>query len=235
MRHAISTAFVVLACALAPPATAQTEERGVPIVNAPFHVPVFTNDYITLLNVNVPPGRNTGYHIHSSDSVSVNIEAAEMTNQNLGSTDVSAPARGERGRATFANYSKEGMRTHKASNVGPTPFHTISFILRHPGPDGTMPSSRVGVSGYTQIMDNQRVRGWRVVVEPGQSTGQITQQAPGIRIVLDGGVLAELLPGRAERGMSPRSGDVLWQEPGTTRAVRNTGTTRIEFVEFELK
>jgi quercetin dioxygenase-like cupin family protein len=127
------------------------------------------------------------------------------------------------------------MRTHKASNVGSTPFHTISFILRHLRPDGTMPSSRVGVSAYTQIMDNERVRGWRVVLEPGQSTGQITQQAPGLRIVLEGGVLAELLPGRAERGMSLRSGDFLWQEPGTTRAVRNTGTTRIEFVEFELK
>jgi len=210
-------------------------ERGVPIVMAPFHVPVFTNEYIILLNINVPPGRNTGYHIHSSDSVSVNVEAADMTNQNLGSTEISAPARGERGRVTFANYTKEGTRTHKASNVGPTPFHNLSFIFRHPRPDGITPSSRAGVSGYTMVLDNERVRGWRVVLEPGQSTGQITQQAPGLRIVLDGGVLAEIVPGQSDRGMSPRSGDFFWQDPGTTRTVRNTGTTRIEFVEFELK
>jgi hypothetical protein len=31
---------------------------------APFHIPVFSNDYLILLNVNIPPGRNTGYHIH---------------------------------------------------------------------------------------------------------------------------------------------------------------------------
>jgi len=235
MRHLLLATVVVLACTLAVPASAQTEERGVPIVKAPFHVPVFANDYIILLNVNVPPGRNTGYHIHSSDSVSVNVEAADMTNQNLGSAEVTAPARGERGRAAFTNYTKEGTRTHKASNVGPTPFHNISFILRHPGPDGVTPSSRAGASGYTQILDNERVRGWRVVLEPGQSTGQITQQAPGLRIVLDGGVLAETVPGQPDRGMSPRSGDFFWQDPGTTRTVRNTGTTRIEFVEFELK
>jgi len=235
MRHLVSASFVVLGCALAQPVAAQNEERGVPIVQAPFHVPVFTNEYVTLLNVNVPPGRNTGYHIHSSDSVSVNIEAADMTNQNLGSSETSPPARGERGRTTFANYTKEGTRTHKASNIGPTPFHNISFILRHPGSDGSTPSSRAGVPGYTQIMDNERVRGWRVVLEPGQSTGEITQQAPGLRIVIDGGVLAEIVPGRADRGMSPRSGDFLWQDAGTRRMIRNTGTTRIEFVEFELK
>ena len=217
------------------PASAQTEERAVPILKAPFHVPVFTNEYIILLNINVPPGRNTGYHTHSSDSVSVNVEAADMTNQIFGSTEVTGPPPGDRGRATFTNYTKEGPRTHKASNVGPTPFHNLSFIFRRPGPEGLTPSSRAGVSGYTQVMDNERVRGWRVVLEPGQSTGQITQQAPGLRIVLDGGVLAEIVPGQSDRGMSPRSGDFSWQDPGTTRTVRNTGTTRIEFVEFELK
>ncbi len=86
-----------------------------------------------------------------------------------------------------------------------------------------------------QILDNERVRGWRVVLEPGQAAGEIRQQAPGLRIVIDGGILAEIVPGQADRGMSLRAGDFLWQEAGATRAVRNTGTTRLEFVEFELK
>ena len=42
---------------------------------APFHIPVFQNDYVILLNVTIPPGRNTGYHIHHSDSVSVQPNA----------------------------------------------------------------------------------------------------------------------------------------------------------------
>jgi quercetin dioxygenase-like cupin family protein len=235
MRHLLSAVFVAMACVPAQPVAAQDEERAVPITQAPFHVPVFTNEYVTFLSITVPPGRNTGFHIHSSDSVSVNIEPADMTNQNLGSSEVSRPARGERGRATFAHYTKEGPRTHKASNVGPTPFHNISFILNHPGPQGFTASSRAGVRGYAQILDNERVRGWRVVLDPGEATGEIRQQAPGLRIVIDGGVLAELVPGQADRGMSLRAGDFLWQDAGTTRAVRNTGTTRLEFVEFELR
>jgi len=30
-------------------------------------------------------------------------------------------------------------------------------------------------------------------------------------------------------------GEFFWQEPGVTRAVKNTGTTPITIVEFELK
>ena len=59
---------------------------------APFHIPVFSNDYLIVLNVNIPPGRNTGYHIHYADSVSVNLTPASQTNQNYGSSEVSAPA-----------------------------------------------------------------------------------------------------------------------------------------------
>jgi hypothetical protein len=77
------------------------------------HVPVFRNEYVTLLNVFVPPGKNTGYHIHSGDSVSVSVEDADMTDQNLGS--MSKLQRGERGPCHLHTYAKEGPRTHKAS------------------------------------------------------------------------------------------------------------------------
>jgi hypothetical protein len=236
MRCVIS-AFV-LACALADPALAQLQDKPVPMDKAPFHVPIFSNDYIILLNVNIPPGRNTGYHTHYADSVSVNLTPASQTNQIYGSSEVSPPRRGgsgEPGRATFNDVTKEGPYTHKASNVGPTPFHNISFILKDRASAGTAVSDRSGVAGYTQIMDNARLRGWRVFLKPGETTGQITQTAAGLRVYVRGGVLAEIAPGSADRGMAPSEGEFIWQDAGQTRAVKNTGTTAIEFVEFELK
>jgi hypothetical protein len=238
MRHVISASLFVLACALAQPAFAQLQDTPVPMDKAPFHIPVFSNDYLILLNVNIPPGRNTGYHIHYADSVSVNLTPASQTNQTYGSSQVSAPGtggEGEPGRATFTNVTKDGPRTHKATNVGPTPFHNISFILKDHGPAGTTVSDRSGVAGYTRIMDNARIRAWRVVLKPGETTGQITQTAAGLRVYVRGGVLAEMVPGSADRGMAPYEGDFIWQDAGQTRAVKNTGTTLIEFVEFELK
>jgi hypothetical protein len=235
MRPMLAALLFTFACTLAGPATAQNKEVGVPIIKAPYHLPVFANEYVTVLKIFIPPGRNTGYHIHTEDSVSVNIVPADMTNQNLGSSDIVRGERALRGRAAYTPYSKEGARTHKATNIGQTPFHNVSFIFRNRVPGQFAPSSRAAVPGYVQIMDNERVRGWRLVLEPGQSAAAITQMAPGIRIVLDGGELVETVPGQADRGWMLGSGEFYWQEPGVTRGLRNIGTTRIEIEEFEIK
>src|SRR6516162_2720934 len=189
MKHIISASLFALSCTLAQPALAQLEDKPVPMDKAPFHIPVFSNDYVILLNINIPPGRNTGYHTHYADSVSVNLMPASQTSQNYGSKEVSAPGtggEGEPGRATFTDITKNGPRTHKATNVGPTPFHNISFIFKKSGPAGNTVSDRAHVNGYTQIMDNARTRAWRVILEPGQSTGQMTQSAPGLRVYIHG-------------------------------------------------
>ena len=89
--------------------------------------------------------------------------------------------------------------------------------------------------GYTQVLDNERVRAWRLVLEPGQTAPAITQSAPGVRVVIDGGELVESVPGAPDRAKAPRAGEFYWQEAGATRTVRNIGTTRIELVELELK
>jgi hypothetical protein len=79
------------------------------------------------------------------------------------------------------------------------------------------------------------VRAWRLVLEPGQTAATITQNAPGLRVIIDGGEIAESVPGEGDRGMALRLGDFYWQQPGATRTVRNIGSTRIELVEIELK
>src|SRR5713226_6398816 len=142
MRPVLTASLLAFACTLAAPAMAQNGEVGVPILKAPYHLPVFTNEYVTVLKIDIPPGRNTGYHTHSDDSVSVNIVPADMTNQNLGSSEVIRGERAQRGRSTFTAYSKEGPRTHKASNIGQTPFHNISFVFKNRAPGRLMPSSR---------------------------------------------------------------------------------------------
>lgn len=235
MRPRLTAAVVALTCTLVPPATAQDDGPAVPIDKAPYHLPVLTNDYVTVLNIYVPPQRNTGFHTHSRDSVSVNVEDADMTNQDLGQPQPGPAQRAPRGRATFTAYSREGPRSHRASNVGKTPFHNVSLIFRSPQPGRFTPSSRADEPGYVSVMDNERVRGWRLVLEPGQSVAAITQQAPGIRVVVNGGEIVERVPGQPERGMSLKLGEFYWQDPVVTRAVRNSGTTRVEVVEFELK
>ena len=53
--------------------------------------------------------------------------------------------------------------------------------------------------------------------------------------MIDGGEITESAPGETDRGQALRVGDFYWQDPGATRAVRNSGSTPIEIVEIELK
>jgi hypothetical protein len=231
MRHLLAASLIV-AFAIVQPATAQDEAPAVPVSKAAYHVPVFRNDYVALLRVNIPAKRSAGYHIHAMDQISVLIEEADQSGQVLGE-EPTPPRRNPRGSVTYTAYSKKAM-THRVNNVGATAFHNIVITLNDSPPARFTPAARE-VAGYTQILDNERVRGWRLVLEPGQSAAAITQNAPGLRVIIDGGEIAESVPGSGDRGMALRLGDVYWQEPGVTRAVRNIGTSRIELVEFELK
>ena len=53
--------------------------------------------------------------------------------------------------------------------------------------------------------------------------------------MVSGGELVESVSGQPDRAMSPKMGEFFWQDAGVTRAVRNTGSTRLELVEFEIK
>jgi len=231
----IVAAMVVTLAGAASPVLAQGEEGSVPIEKAPYHLPVFSNEYVTVLKIEIPPQRDTGYHTHTQDSVSVNIVPADNVNQDLGSSQVVPSARAERGRAQFTAYGTQPPRSHKNTNVGTTPFHNVSFIFKAPKPHGFTPATRAEVPAYVQVMDNERVRAWRLVLEPGQAAAAVTQQSPGLRVVVRGGEIVESVPGQPDRPMFLRDGEFYWQDPRVTRAVRNRGTTRVEFVEFELK
>ena len=119
MNQAILMSYIAIACVFSQAAIAQSEGPAVPIEKAPFHLPVFKNEYVTVLKIDVPPHRNTGFHTHTIDSVSVNVEEADMANQLPGEKQT-APQRSKRGQANFTAYSKQQPRTHKASNMGET-------------------------------------------------------------------------------------------------------------------
>lgn len=235
MRKVILAVFVIamFGGANRAPAANAADETAVPMNEASFHVPVFQNDLVRLLNVNFPSGGNSGYHIHSGDLLTVVVEDSDTAGQVLGRPP-NAVGHAPRGSVAFTTYDKPGL-IHTVTNVGPTPFHLIAVELLYPQHGRFSPSSRAEVPGYVPVIDNDRVRGWRLILEPGQSVAAIIRRAPGLRIVVSGGEIAESAPGRADRKMALHLGEFYWQEPGASRGIHNLGTTRVELVEFELK
>jgi hypothetical protein len=233
MRHALRALLVVGLLAAMLPATAQVEGPPVPVEKASYHWPIFRNDYVMLLRVYMAPGKGSNFHIHSLDQISVLVEAGANAGQVFGKERV-APKAGKQGAVSFTAYSKKGPFTHRSTNTAKTPFNNLVVALLQPGPGKFTPQARE-VTGYTQIFDNARARAWRLILEPGATAPEINQSAPGLRIILDGDELTEVVPGQMDRGLALRMGDFYWQDAGARRAVRNSGSTRLEIVEFELK
>lgn len=235
----MSVALSALAGAVAtaqPAATAPPSGRTetvVPVEQAPYHVPVLSNDYVTVLNVFIPPQRTSGFHRHALDTIIVRLSDGERMNQVLGAAATPVVLQPV-GSVNFQPYGGEAM-IHSATMTGDKPLHNVVVELSNATSYGFTPGSREGVAGYTQVLDNERVRVWRLALEPGTQAAAITQRAPGMRVVVAGGEFLERVPGRPDRGMAVRAAEFYWQEPGVTRSVHNTGTTRIELVEIELK
>jgi hypothetical protein len=227
-RRGVAAIVAVLA-AVAPAALAQTT---VPVEQAPYHVPVFSNEHVTLLDVFIPPGRTSGFHRHSRDAVGIQIADGGRTTQLLGGEPEPTPPRSP-GAVTFTFYSRE-PGVHAVATTGAEPFHNIFVELLEAQSWGFAPGTRDGTA-YEQVLDNERVRVWRLALEPGERAPRIEQRAPGLRVVVAGGELIERVPGQPDRGMAPHAGQFFWQDGGVTRAVENVGSTRIELVEIELK
>jgi len=129
MRLARALSLLAFACVWAVPVVAQNGEVSVPILKAPYHLPVFTNEHVTVFKVFIPPGRNTGYHTHTEDGVSVSIVPADMTNQNLGSSEATRLEPTRPGRVAYTTHSEDAPLTHKVTNIGQTPFHLVYFMF----------------------------------------------------------------------------------------------------------
>src|SRR5262245_65573551 len=85
------------------PQSAAAPPPAVPVEEAPYHVPAFSNELVTVLNVFIPPQRSSGYHRHSLDSVGVLISDTDLTRQVIGAEATATPRR-VRGAATFTGY-----------------------------------------------------------------------------------------------------------------------------------
>ncbi len=225
-----------LMLALASAGCAQTQrgdaDPAAPSVeHASFHQLVFANEDFAVLNNRYPPGGDSGFHAHYRDIFYVVIQSAPQSGQRVGQPLTAAPLVP----VGTAGYSANGAepRVHRIVNGDEGPSQFIVVELRRPRPRGDAVSPRD--SPYVEIVDNDRMRAWRLVLEPGQSVPTISQGGNGIRVVVRGGVLTTSTPSLPDQTLFLRAGDFAVQNSGSTRALRNTGTETIELVEIELK
>ena len=198
------------------------------VINEPRHHMKFENEYVRVFDVFVPAGDATLFHTHSNDYVFVTIGDADLIAEVMGSPPVDLML--TNGEVRFT----KGPVTHRVINPYIFRFRNITIeILRSPGPRGT-PTPDTS-PGHSIVLDNDRVRVERLILEPGQSTNMHTHNLSALSVFLTRAKVLMESPGQKPQEIEYKPGDFRWRDAPVTHSIKNIGTTRFEAVGIDWK
>lgn len=201
-------------------------QSPVAVSDEPRHHLKFENQYTKVFDVVVPPGDATLFHTHSNDYVFISIGAADLNAQVMGADAAPLPLKDGETRFTKAPI------IHRIENKGAAPFRNITIeILRSSG----APDSIEEIAGHTVVIDNERVRVERLILEPGQTTGLHKHTLPGLGVAVSGGNVVIESPGQKAQTVELKAGDFRWRDGATTHSIKNIGKSRFEAIDVEWK
>lgn len=206
-----------------------TAPRVVPVGEEPRHHVRFENKYVRVIEAIFPAGDTTLFHTHSRDNVPIAIEPATLRTTLLGSS-ASTDSTVERGRTTWA----AATYTHEIKNLGQGKVHYIDAEIIAPSGMQSEPTLN-GVPGHTLIFENEKVRAYRVILQPGQSTGLHKHGLSFLNVSVSGGELVVEAAGKKGSKQKLRPGEFAWSDAPVTHSVKNSGPQAYEMVDLELK
>ncbi|MBI4469579.1 MAG: hypothetical protein HY650_09700 [Acidobacteria bacterium] len=233
MRRA-SWPFVVLlvSCHLG----SSTPQAPVLVEKEPRHQVKFENAYVRVIDARVPVGDQTLFHTHERDNVPVAITGGKVKVELLGKEGTISTV--GTGSVSFA----KGGYTHRVTNAGDTPLRFIDAeILSSPGMEAGIPPLQPEpvplreVAGFSVAFENDRVTVYRLVLEPGASTGPHTHGQPGLSVAIVDGCLAVKEAGSAPGTKNLTAGEFWWRDGMLTHTVENAGKAAFELVDIEWK
>jgi quercetin dioxygenase-like cupin family protein len=192
------------------------------------HHPKFENDFVRIWDVTVPGGEATLWHIHRNDNVVITLAGANLRLENASGAPVEAQWKFGDVRFAKATY------THRAINIGVTPFHNLTIELLNPSASAFQDSAPPNEAGRAPVFENDRVRAYRLSLAPGEVIGTHTHPFPGVVVTLTAGEIEVTADGKSVRH-PVKENDVSWRAGGVTHSIRNVGKTTFEAVDIELK
>jgi quercetin dioxygenase-like cupin family protein len=214
---------------------AQDRSTTSPIVeikDEPHHHAKFENEFVRVWETILPAGEQTYYHSHNFDNVAVVIAGAKMRMVPLMVTEPSSESETKLGDVGF----RSAPYVHRAENSGTTAYDNllVELLKSPPAPKPiTLPPDE---HPRHPVLENYRVRVYRVTLAPGESTPMHTHLFAGLALTLSPARIAIQTKGskRVQR-INVRAGEVRWRPEPVTHSIKNIGKTRFEGVDIELK
>lgn len=222
--------FLAALCACAISAIAQ--DTVVPATEEPRHVVKLVNDVVRIVDVEIPPGYRTLMHEHALNYAYLMVTAARLRNE----TPDKAPADVDIAAGLVGYYrASQGAYVHRFTNIGESVFRAIGIELLSPSASVDVVTPLDRSSGYVTVLDNERVRVYRLVLEPGKSTGLVSLAPRTVRVAGNEMALVEKSADGKKRDLRLAPAQFEWRAEAAAVALENTGSSTAELYEFEMK
>ena len=206
---------------------AWAQNKIVPIEEEPMHKLKFQNGHVRFFDVQLPPGYEGLWHSHVFDGVFVNISPSQTTAQDLGAEPMKREPR-IIGDTNFMNYTKK-PKVHRVNNSGATPYRVTDTEI-HSGCGGF--GKVIDGAGQTLILENDRVRVTRLMIEPGET---LALHPPcGMLVAVTEGRLVFRGPGAEEKSVL-HPADFKWRESYARLTFINAGDSVFHAVDIVVK
>jgi hypothetical protein len=200
-------------------------QAQVQVSKEPRHKPVLENKYFRLLDVWLPPGDTTQYHVHSTPSAFLQLAGGAISSQVKGDKWVKEQT--VPGKTWYRSFTPDSM-IHRVCNADTIPFHVTDMELlagyNNPSTPAPLP--------FTILWENEKAIAYQV--SNASLDGQIIQgRGPLMAQLVTGEILYHNIPSDERKNI--KAGQYLYIQPGTYFNLLAAGTANINLVIFELK
>jgi len=200
----------------------------IPVSQEPRHHKVLENSHLRLLDVHIPPGDTSMFHIHATPSVFVIINNVKNGSQVISEEDHSMSPIPHYGNIWFEGFY-EKPRIHRVWNSDTAEFHVMDVELTNKkyitidGPIKQKP--------FTFLFDEKPVRCYRLDLQPASNISALPDKADILMILLTDSVESV----RVNEKDFHKKGDYLYISSDNPLRLQNEGQGNATFAFFELK
>jgi hypothetical protein len=233
MTRIAAVAVILLACqtAGARDATSGSADQPVEIEAEPLHSIKLVNPVVRVYEAVIPPEARTLFHTHRHSGVGIDMTTTRLYIDKIGATPNDEPTKA--GDVFPVNAATPYV--HQVVNVGEVAYRVVVAELLRPPRVSPVASTVADIPTYKLELENEQVRVFRLVLQPGETTPLHVLSASSLNVAVSGGQISIAVSGAAPRFSSLAPGALEWHADPVSLSVRNIGVSTYESVYFEWK
>ena len=196
-----------------------TGEGWVEVRDEPRHRRRFEDRLVRVYDVLIPPGDTTRYHRHTEDTFYVAVNEATVQDRTWG--DDEARTGTAAAGTLLCRPHRSRPLIHQVHNVGVAEMRLIGAELT--SSPAVTSAAALEAPAHRLALERERLRAYELVLEAGQSTGEVEYRFSSLTVLLTTATLLVRERGGAERTVIHAPGDVVWRPGPASLSLTNVG------------